>query len=369
MRLAVCVLLACLFAACGSETAEPVSESPLRSKAEAEAGAENGPPRIASVEIFPDDPTVDQTLSLAIQVSDPERDALDIEVEWWRNGAPYKVGSETHLAGRELARGDEIYALVTASDGAVEVSAESASVTIRNQAPRMTKLELLPEKPTGEDSLMVVAEALDPEGDDISFAYRWYRNDQPIGGEEGPGLQAAHVRRSDEIRVEVQVRDDQGTGNWISSPPKKVRNASPVITSKPSYEMAEPGKYTYEVVAEDPDGDQPLRYELAKGPDGMKLDLLTGRLQWEVPPDTWGQYTIELNVHDAHGGVSRQRYAIDLRWEEPESPPAAPAADQDANDPNADELDQALEETADDPAEERADGDPDEEAGLNPVTP
>lgn len=327
MWLVKCIFLATLVIGCADPAPEPQSGS-----SEAPAPGRNEPPGISSIEIYPEEPTVDQTISLVIDVQDPERDALDIEVEWWRNDVAFKRGTDLTLHAGELARGDDVFARVYVSDDESEVSADSPTVTIQNRAPRVVSLDLRPRQPTGADSLIAVARGEDPEDDDVHLVYRWFRNDELIEGQREPALDASLIGRGDQMRVEVKALDEESEGDWVSSRPVMVQNAAPQITSEPNYALSASRRYEYAIAAEDPDGDAPLRYELVQGPPGMEVDLVTGLVSWDVPLDARGDYAIEVSVNDPHGGAASQRYAIEVRWED------APAAPSEGGIPDEEEL-------------------------------
>jgi hypothetical protein len=60
-------------------------------------------------------------------------------------------------------------------------------------------------------------------------------------------------------------------------------NHPPHITSEPETTAQWGSLYTYNVEAEDPDGDE-LLYSLLKAPPGMVIDPDTGLIEWQVPP-------------------------------------------------------------------------------------
>src|SRR4029453_15545264 len=94
-----------------------------------------------------------------------------------------------------------------------------------------------------------------------------------------------------------------------------------------NYELGASGHYSYDVAAKDPDGDEPLRYELLQGPPGMSVDVSEGRVTWAVPADAKGTYEVELAVSDGYGGRTLQHYALALDWNEaPPNPSAGRAA-------------------------------------------
>jgi hypothetical protein len=220
-------------------------------------------------------------------------------------------------------------------DGEARVSRESERVTVRNRPPRVTSLRLLPDEPRGADNLMAVVEGTDPEGDALEFVHRWWRNGALIAGQTGPTLAPDQFRRRDEIRVEVAATDGFEQGTWVSSAVRTIANTPPRILSKPNYQMGGPSRYEYAIEADDQDGDTPLRYELVAGPTGMHVDVVTGQVTWLVPPGTTGVQNVEIAVSDPHGGQARQRYALDVRWEEPGARPASTEEDSGEASPGA----------------------------------
>jgi hypothetical protein len=60
--------------------------------------------------------------------------------------------------------------------------------------------------------------------------------------------------------------------------------------------------FTYRVVAEDPDGDTPLRFLLEGAPDGMKIGGHDGEVRWQPRPDQAGVHEVRVVVDDMKGG-------------------------------------------------------------------
>jgi hypothetical protein len=314
-------LMALVIAGCGGDGPAPAAgnrpdggESP------------NQPPRILALRLLPDDPLPSDRIAIVVEALDPERDALEIEIEWYLNDSLVYAGPELEMPRMELTRGDQIYAVVYASDGDLEVEAETDSLEVANQPPRITRLELVPSTPSGVDHLLAVPAAIDAEGDPLEYVFRWRKNGRELEGQTDEVLEPDQFRRGDEIRVEVAAFDGVERGHFVSSASIVVQNSAPIILSEPSYEMAGSGRYRYALQAEDPDGDLPLRYELLEGPTNMKVDIVTGVVTWRVPEQASGSYDVELSVQDSHGGKTLQRYALDIRWEDPApAPTAAPA--------------------------------------------
>jgi hypothetical protein len=98
-------------------------------------------------------------------------------------------------------------------------------------------------------------------------------------------------------------------GNASIAVTLNVPNNSPVITSTPRG-IAEYDKlYTYNVLANDIDGDT-LVYSLKTSPPGMTIDTATGLVAWT--PTRGGIYTIELLVDDGQGGSASQSFNIEI---------------------------------------------------------
>ena len=308
-------LVVALLMACGSEDPGTSSETA------AQPTRLNAAPEIYSLRLLPDEPSREDTAQVVIDARDPDRDELRMHIVWVRNGSPYRSGPSTTLPLTPLTPGDTLYAVVRVSDGQAEDVMESHPVTIRNLAPYVTSVTVRPEEVTAIESLLAVTHATDPEGDDVHYRYRWIRNRRDLEGYAVATLEPGLVRRGDEIQVAVVPIDQNGNeGDEVLSESVRVRNAPPLITSEPPSTLAGEALYEYQVEARDPDDDRPLRFEISKGPRGARIDIVTGRLSWEIPEDAVGHHDVEIRVRDPYGAESLQRYSIEVRLS---APPAA----------------------------------------------
>jgi hypothetical protein len=270
------------------------------------------------VRLVPAEPSRQETIRLLLESRDPDRDALTVQVTWVRNNSVYRSGPGTTLSGEGLSPGDVLFARVRVNDGQSEAVAETERVRVRNLAPRVTTVRIAPDPVTATESVIAVTEAMDPEQDEIRYRCRWFRNGSEIPDQTGPTLEPGIVRRGDQIQVSVVPVDERDNeGDEVRSARVRVQNASPMITTEPSFTLAGPSRYEYQVQAEDPDADQPLRFTLTEGPRGMRINIVTGLLSWDIPRDATGNHDIEVAVRDPHGGESRQRYSLDVRLETP----------------------------------------------------
>lgn len=90
-------------------------------------------------------------------------------------------------------------------------------------------------------------------------------------------------------------------------------NRAPKITSSAPKTASPGGKfvYTYDVIAQDPDGDK-IFYSLSEAPDGMTIDEL-GRVRWTPALELSGeQFKVTVVVSDGFGGTASQSYTLDV---------------------------------------------------------
>ena len=72
-----------------------------------------------------------------------------------------------------------------------------------------------------------------------------------------------------------------------------------------------PVLFSYQVTAEDPDGD-PLTFALVVGPPGMTIDPQTGLIEWLVTSKELGVYDVTVEVTDGQGGSDSQSFQVEI---------------------------------------------------------
>lgn len=105
-------------------------------------------------------------------------------------------------------------------------------------------------------------------------------------------------------------------GHWLYSKVKSChpyslsqrRNYPPVIYSSPVMKGFVGLPYTYNVQAGDPQGDT-LTYSLISPPKNMKIDSMSGLIEW-IPPHQ-GDYEITVKVRDCNGLYCLQKYILE----------------------------------------------------------
>lgn len=304
-----------------------VTDPPARAAApesvteDALATGGNSPPQIVSIRFEPERPTAGESVRAIVDASDPDGDSIWLDYAWSIDGTPVKSDTQRLLL-RGAHKGQTVEVSVTARDGKDASDARRQSTEVANAPPKLGHIRVEPSNEVVAGTPIVVRpEAVDKDGDSMTFRYEWRVNDVEVR-EEGPRLATERLNRGDRVQVTVHASDGRDSGEPVTVPELLIVNAPPRIievSGKPQYG----GEYFYRVRAEDPDGDHQLQFELEDPPDGMSIDALTGEITWRPQPDQVGTHPVAVIVDDLHGGRSRQ--TIEVTVSEPdggEQPPA-----------------------------------------------
>lgn len=97
----------------------------------------------------------------------------------------------------------------------------------------------------------------------------------------------------------------------------EVNNWPPSITSDPETEAVQGELFTYQVEADDPDGDS-LTYGLQQSPEGMTINPDTGLVEWTPSSEQEGEITVSVQVDDGYGGTASQSFTVTVEPAEDE---------------------------------------------------
>ena len=229
----------------------------------------------------------------------------DATMEWLVNGQPVP-GEETSqfklmntkkgdtVQGRAILQGKEIL---------------SDSIIIKNAAPEISKIKIMPEVFRPGDTLSVEVSASDIDGDDVSISYEWIKNGEPAGNEK---QMAGTVKRGDKVSVKITPFDGETYGRPVILK-REIRNLPPMIVEDKKI-IVKGDLFTYKVKAVDPDGDT-LSYALNSAPRGMAIDQATGMIRWNIPADFQGKASFAVTVSDGNGGEAKQDLVFKTRVE------------------------------------------------------
>lgn len=98
-----------------------------------------------------------------------------------------------------------------------------------NSPPVVTSVTILPEKPVKETELNLFIQSQDPDGDSVTYQFRWIRNGEEIFGENKNTLKSGNFKKGDLIRVRVTPSDGKVNGTPFLSAAVKILNSFPVL--------------------------------------------------------------------------------------------------------------------------------------------
>jgi hypothetical protein len=237
----------------------------------------------------------------SVSVKSPTGHGAEVlSIQWLVNGAERESGQT--LAPSQFQRGDRIQAVVKLRAGGGEKLFTTPEVVAVNALPAVTDVRIEPQAPITGSTVRAVVKAQDPDGDPLTFKYKWYVDDLVVPG-ESDSLTLKGVKKGSWIHVAVTPNDGFSDGAWRYSPRHQVVNAPPVVKSQPPTTIPPSRVLTHTIVAEDPDGD-PLTYTLVKGPEGLTLAGAT--LTWKISDrdlDRPAEIVIEISDNDGASTV------------------------------------------------------------------
>jgi hypothetical protein len=233
----------------------------------------NTPPPAPSVVVKPLAPTVGAPLACDATV--PDRDAdqepVTLRHRWLRNDKPEAVADGLAvLPAGVVRRGERWRCEAWSSDGYAESARGVAEVAVQNSPPSAPVLAIEPDPALTTDELTcrVAVPAVDPDGDEVSYTYGWWRNDRPLPLQADPTRQPASVTsRGDRLRCAVTPSD--GT------------NPGPAAATERTIANAPPGPARVRITPERIVAGQSMRCEVvqkAEDPDG---DSVRYRFHWQ----------------------------------------------------------------------------------------
>jgi len=308
--------------ACGGEpapTTQAASPAQPSRPTHAQPAPTSAEPVVERVTLTPSEPTAYDTLRANVEISSPSGRRATAQLTWWVNGKRVGEGPSFDLTGTR--RGARIEVAVVADDGESQSEPVTAAVTLGNTAPRLESIRFEPSGPwVSDQSMAALPEAVDPDGDPLTFEYAWFVNGRRLA-EAGPTIEGSQLSRGDRVVLEVVASDGYAQSDTLRSDEIEVSNAAPTITSTPGA-IGPDGFFRYQVEAKDPDGDRAFMYRLLQAPTGMQVDVLGGKVVWQPTPQHAGPHTIEIEVDDRMGGTATQLFTLDVTFDR--TPPASP---------------------------------------------
>jgi len=182
----------------------------------------------------------------------------------------------------------------------------------RNASPELRGIQFVGGDGRPGNTLGVVAEGYDADGDPVQLEIAWMKNGQPAGT---GNLLAASAKRGDKVSVTVTPFDGKERGKSATLF-REILNTPPAIEGQEQFQVTD-NAVTFHVRVSDADGD-PLAYSLKDAPAGMSIDRKTGFVRWMTSPGTTGKVPFTVVVSDGSGGESTARFTVTIA-EQPSS--------------------------------------------------
>ncbi|MBA2252034.1 MAG: hypothetical protein H0W13_04910 [Nitrospirales bacterium] len=293
---------------CTSESLQTSEGGSTSSTQSVSTSSKNHAPAIRSVKILPTAVSLDQQISVQADTFDPDADVVTYRYRWRVNGIV--VPGETHSSfnAKTLKRGDRLSAEVTPYDGSTEGVPAVADAVVANTAPQVTQFLFEPTEVRVGDRVLLQVTGSDADEDPIDYRFRWWRNNSEVADGDVSELDTNGFAKGDTIVVEVTPSDPTSKGKSKISKPITILNSAPKIISVPPSKI-EKGRFVYSVSAKDPDGDQ-LAYALEVAPPGMKIDKVTGRIEWPLTGKLVGNHKVRVTATDGEQAKAFQEFDL-----------------------------------------------------------
>ena len=190
----------------------------------------------------------------------------------------------------------------------------AARVAPPNAPPEIRGLQFVGGDGRPGNTLGVVAEGYDANGDPLQLEIVWKKNGQPAGT---GNLLAAPVKRGDKVTVTVTPFDSKERGKTATLS-REIVNTPPAIEGQEQFQVTD-NAVTFHVRVSDADGD-PLIYSLKDAPAGMTINQRTGVVRWETSPGKTGKVPFTVIVSDGSGGETTARFTVTVAQEPAPAP-------------------------------------------------
>jgi hypothetical protein len=152
----------------GSDTGTPMSDT---------VAVANQPPEVDAVTLSPSVPDTDDTIAAAVTTHDDDGDAVSVSYAWYVDGSLVGATGSSLDGVTWFDKHQDVYVVVTPSDGADDGTAvSSSSVIVVNTPPEAPSISIEPSVPAaGSDDLLcqVDVDSTDLDADSIGYSMSW----------------------------------------------------------------------------------------------------------------------------------------------------------------------------------------------------
>jgi RHS repeat-associated protein len=269
----------------------------------------NDPPRIVSSP--PTTLVIENSLfSYDVEALDPDDGALVFSLGQAPPGMTIDAASGLIRWTPDTSNPPQVSVQVVVEDGRGGTGSQSFTITVQdvNDPPVFTTTPVLGGQERAE--YRYDADTTDEEGDPVTYSLLVSPAGMTIEATTGLVLWTPAVGESGSHPVSIAATDSKGAA-MVQSYTLIIRqgNQPPEIKSTPLTVALEDSEYTYQVVAEDPDGDA-LSYSLTVSPTGMKIDASTGLIRWTPEQTDAGENPVTIVVKDIFDAEDSQSYTM-----------------------------------------------------------
>jgi len=191
---------------------------------------------------------------------------------------------------------------------------EQGLTPVPNSPPEILSLTPASDRIAPFDLCEIVCEAVDPDGDDLT--YTWTASQGDIYG-EGSTIEWGSPVNEGLFRITVSVDDGRGGVSEFSTSLRVKANTDPeILTLSTDVDWVVPGTSVYlSCAAQDADGDELTYMWEATGGEFFG----SGKAVVWLAPEEEGSYWLTVRVRDAYGGESLRAIPISVTYGEPPS--------------------------------------------------
>lgn len=267
-------------------------------------------PKVSYAQVLMPDPSSDAGMTIQYTVEPSAAGTNEVVFRWYVDGSPVEGATGDVLEKRYFQKGSSVEAEVIPTDGTnLGTPYRTKAMVVRNAPPVVTAASFQPVPAFAGDTITVAVESSDPDGDAVTYQYKWKVNNADVPGGTAE-LNTASLKKKEGIMVTVTPFDGEDQGAPFQSTVLFLSNRSPEITSVPPTSVTG-GMFVYQVVAKDPDGD-PIAFSLENAPAGMTIDSRSGRITWQAPQGQSGRVEMQVRIaaDDGDGGVGYQEFTL-----------------------------------------------------------
>ncbi|HCH62689.1 MAG TPA: hypothetical protein DFR83_07795 [Deltaproteobacteria bacterium] len=139
----------------------------------------NTAPTVSAVTLDKSVLYTNNALTASVTTSDAEGDPLTTTYDWYVEGVSVQNGTNETLNGASASagfdKGDEVYVVVSVTDGADTVTSISSTLEVLNSSPGAPVVTILPNDPVaGEDlTCKITTDGFDADGDTLTYTMSW----------------------------------------------------------------------------------------------------------------------------------------------------------------------------------------------------